>query len=152
MILHRITSKVHSQDLSGTGAMLYGGRWNGKGVRMLYTSASLSLAALETVVNLSGNRLGQRLFCVELDFPDELPISEIATLPKNWNVYPHTSDTVLLGNNFIKRGELCLKVPSAIIPSEYNYLLNPAHDDFSKVRFLDARPLILDKRLVQNID
>jgi len=152
MILHRITSKAHSRDLSGTGATLYGGRWNGKGVRMLYTSASLSLAALETVVNLSGNRLGQRLYCVELDFPDELPISEIAELSKNWNVYPHTSDTVLLGNEFIKKGELCLKVPSAIIPSEYNYLLNPTHDDFFKVRFLDTKPLILDKRPVQNID
>ncbi len=152
MILHRITSKAYVRDLSGTGAMLHGGRWNSKGIRMLYTSGSLSLAALETVVNLSGNRLGQSLYCVELKFPDTLPITEIEKLPKNWNVYPHTSDTVLIGNNFIKQNQLCLKVPSAIISSEYNYLLNPDHDHFTGVKFLDARPLILDKRLIRSID
>ncbi len=152
MILHRITSKSHVRDLSGTGAMLHGGRWNAKGIRMLYSSGSLSLAALETVVNLSGNRLGQSLYCIELEFPDELPISEMNQLPKNWSIYPYTSDTVQIGNDFIKKNGLCLKVPSAIIPSEYNYLLNPAHDDFLKVKFLDARPLILDKRLIRNIE
>lgn len=152
MVLHRITSKAHVHDLSGTGAMLYGGRWNGKGTRMLYASASLSLAALETVVNLSGNRLGQSLYCVELDFPDNLKISEIDTLPKDWSVYPHTSETVTLGNAFIRANGLCLKVPSAIIPSEFNFLLNPAHEDFHQIRLLDARPLLLDKRLIKHID
>lgn len=52
MILHRITSKAYIQDKSGKGAMLYGGRWNPKGIRMLYTSESLSFATLETIVNL----------------------------------------------------------------------------------------------------
>ncbi len=132
--------------------MLYGGRWNAKGIRMVYTSASLSLAALETVVNLSGSKLDQSLYCIELDFPDDLKILEVNELPANWNSYPHHSKTVELGNNFIKREELCLKVPSAIIPSEHNFLLNPAHENFLKVKFLDARPLMLDKRLVKAID
>ncbi len=152
MILHRITSKPHIRDLSGTGAMLHGGRWNAKGIRMLYTSGTLSLAALETVVNLSGNRLSQSLYCIELEFPGEFPISKIDNLPADWNSYPYNSATVHIGNDFIKKNGLCLKVPSAIIPSEHNYLLNPIHDDFSKVKFLDFRPLILDKRLIQNID
>ncbi|MEQ9402084.1 MAG: RES family NAD+ phosphorylase [Cyclobacteriaceae bacterium] len=152
MILHRITSREHISDLSGTGAMLYGGRWNGKGVRMLYTSENLSLAALETVVNLSGTRLGQNLYCVELDFPDNLQLAEPEKLPKNWNHYPFTSEAVLIGNEFIKKNGLCLKVPSAIIPSEYNYLLNPSHEDFLKIRTVDARPLILDKRLIKPIE
>lgn len=151
MILHRITSKAYVRDLSGTGAMLYGGRWNSKGIRMLYTSASLSLAALETVVNLSGSKLDQSLFCIELELPDDLPISEVSGLQENWNGYPHNSTTVEIGNNFIKKNGLCLKVPSAIIPSEYNYLLNPAHEDFLKVKFQDARPLMLDKRLIKTL-
>lgn len=131
--------------------MLYGGRWNSKGVRMLYASASLSLAALETVVNLSGSKLDQSLYCIELDFPDDLRITELSELPTSWNSYPHDSTTVQLGNDFIKKNELCLKVPSAIIPSEYNYLLNPAHEDFLKVKFLDARPLMLDQRLIKSV-
>ena len=151
MILHRITSKAFVRDLSGTGASLYGGRWNSKGIRMLYTSGSLSLAALETVVNLSGSKLDQSLYCIELELPDDLLISEANNLHKNWNSYPHGSATVQMGNNFIKKNDLCLKVPSAIIPSEYNFLLNPAHEDFLKVKFLDARPLMLDKRLIKNI-
>ena len=130
--------------------MLYGGRWNAKGVRLLYTSGSLSLAALETVVNLSAGKLNKGLYCVELDFPGELSITEI-DLPPNWNAYPYNAETVSIGNAFVKNGGLCLKVPSAIIPSEYNYLLNPQHADFPKIKLLDTRPLILDHRLIQPI-
>lgn len=148
MILYRITSKAYARDLSGTGAMFHGGRWNPKGIRMLYTSQSLSLATLEVVVNLSGNKITNNLYCVELEFPDELPIDTIKKLPENWNAYPYIGKTVDIGKAFIQSEKLCLKVPSAIIPSEYNYLINPLHDDFIKVKFLDARPFILDKRLV----
>ncbi len=148
MILYRITSKAYARDLSGTGAMMNGGRWNPKGIRMLYTSQSLSLAALEVIVNLSGEKITKNLYCVELEFPDQLPIEELTQLPENWNAFPYSGETTEIGKAFIQSGRLCLKVPSAIIPSEYNYLLNPLHDDFMKVRFLDARPFILDKRLV----
>lgn len=147
MILYRITTKAYARDLSGTGAMMYGGRWNPKGIRMLYTSQSLSLATLEVVVNLSGEKITNKLYCVELDFPDQLPIKSIDQLPKNWNTYPHEGATAKIGKAFIQSGALCLKVPSAIVTSEFNYLLNPMHDDFMKVRFIDARPFILDKRL-----
>ena len=148
MILHRITSKAHVRDLSGTGAMMYGGRWNPKGIRMLYTSQSLSLAALEVIVNLSGEKIHNNLYCVELECPEELSVKTADKLPKEWSAYPYTKGTTDIGKAFIQSSELCLKVPSAIIPSEFNYLLNPQHDDFMKVRFLDARPFILDKRLL----
>ncbi|MEM7296741.1 MAG: RES family NAD+ phosphorylase [Bacteroidota bacterium] len=147
MILYRITSKVHARDLSGTGAFLYGGRWNSKGVRMVYTSGSLSLAALEVIANLSGDKLNKNLYCVELEFPDHLPVQTLDPLPEKWNEFPYSGNSVNAGNSFIKEGGFCLKVPSAIIPSEYNYLLNPLHNDFAHVKFIDARPLILDKRL-----
>jgi len=150
MILYRITSRHHAHDLSGTGSMIYGGRWNKKGTRLLYTSCSLSLAALEIIANLSSQQLNRSLYCVELYFPDQLPIKTIKKLPDNWNRYPYSGETVSIGSDFIMKNGLCLKVPSAIISTEFNYLINPAHEDFHQVKLIDARPLILDKRLVVN--
>jgi len=147
MLLYRITSKVYARDLSGTGAMLNGGRWNPKGIRMLYTSSSLSLATLEIIVNLSSSLATKNLYCVELELPDELEIDTPNDLPNDWNTFPYSGKTVKIGMDFIKNYRLCLKVPSAIVPNEFNYLLNPEHDDFMKVKFVDARPFILDKRL-----
>ena len=118
---------------------------------MLYTSASLSLAALEIVVNLSADNLDKSLFCTEIKMPNNLEVTTLENLPDNWNAFPYSDQTVSIGSKFIDDNGLCLKVPSAIIPTEYNYLLNPLHDDFQKVKFLDARPLILDKRLVRNV-
>lgn len=152
MILYRITPKAYAHDLSGTGAMLYGGRWNKKGTRMVYTSGSLSLAALEIIANLSLDKLDRSLFCSEVEFPDHLEISELKKLPKDWNQFPYTSGTVSSGDIFLKKNGLCLKVPSAIIPSEFNYLLNPNHDQFSKIKLIDTRPLILDKRIIQKLN
>lgn len=149
MILYRIASKSYIRDLSGTGALLHGGRWNSKGVRMLYTSHSLSLAALEIIANTSGNQLNNNLYCIELEFPDHLKVDILNPLPENWNKFPCSADSVNEGNKFIEKGGLCLKVPSAIISTEFNFLLNPLHDDFIQVKFLDARPLILDQRLFQ---
>lgn len=148
MILHRITTKPYINDLSGTGAMLYGGRWNKKGIRMLYTSESLSLAVLEVIANLSSSKL-KNLYCVELDFPDDLEIKTVKKLPKQWNLFPYTGGTVKLGSRFIQQEDLCLKVPSAIIPIEHNYLLNPMHDDYHKIRVTDARPFLLDQRIMK---
>lgn len=148
MILYRIASRAFARDLSGTGALLYGGRWNSKGLRMLYTSQSLSLATLETIANLSGDKITKNLYCVELNFPDDLMIETVKNLPSDWRTFPYTAHTPKIGDDFIRKGRLCLKVPSAIIPSEFNYLLNPLHADFMKVKFVDARPFLLDKRLV----
>ena len=148
MILHRITTKPYINDLSGTGAMLYGGRWNTKGTRMLYTSESLSLAVLEIITNLSSSKLNN-LYCVELDFPDEFELETIKKSPSQWHLFPYTNATPKAGTNFIKKGGLCLKVPSAIVPTEYNFLLNPLHDEFYKIRVVDARPFLLDQRLMK---
>ena len=146
MILHRITTKPYINDLSGTGAILYGGRWNEKGTRMLYTSKSLSLTVLEIIANLSSSKLNN-LYCVELELPDELNIQHIEKLPKQWNLYPYKRHTVEEGSKYIKQGGLCLKVPSAIVPTEYNFLLNPLHDDFYKIQVVDARTFLLDQRV-----
>jgi len=149
MILHRITTKAYANDLSGTGAMLYGGRWNRRGIRMLYTSESLSLAALEIIANINSSQLGVNLYCIEIDFAEGLEITLAQQLPEGWNAFPYTSGSVVFGTYFFKNGGLCLKVPSAIIPTEHNYLLNPLHKDFHEIKVVDVRPLILDQRLVK---
>lgn len=149
MILHRVTTKAYIQDFSGTGSYLHGGRWNKKGIRMLYTSGSLSLATLEVIANLSSGKIGRGLYCVEIDFPSKFPITEIKHLPENWNTYPYNVETMNIGTEFIKKNGLCLKVPSALVPTEFNYLINTLHDDAKHIKFIDARPLLLDQRLVK---
>ncbi len=117
---------------------------------MLYTSATLALAALEILANLSSARLSKNLFCVEIEFPEGLPIDKIDSLSPGWNRYPHTSQTVELGTRHFESGCLCLRVPSAIIPTEFNFVLNPLHVDYGIIRVVDVRPLILDDRLLAN--
>lgn len=151
MILYRIASRNFAQDLSGTGAMLYGGRWNNVGVPMLYTSANLSLATLEIIVNLSSIQITKGLYCCEIDFPDHLPITEIKELPERWNRFPHINKTTAIGSDFCKKNGLCLKVPSAVINSEYNYLLNPNHASFDEIKVKDCRPMLFDHRLINKI-
>jgi len=147
MILYRIASRTHIRDLTGTGAMLFGGRWNIKGVRMLYTSQSVSLAMLEVLANLSSPNLSRNLHLAEIEVPEAKGIEE-CEVPDNWNSFPYTESTIRLGTNFIKKNGFCLKVPSALVSSEYNFLLNPHHDDFESVKILDTRPVIIDQRLL----
>ncbi|MEP0368005.1 MAG: RES family NAD+ phosphorylase [Cyclobacteriaceae bacterium] len=149
MILYRIARREHISDVSGTGAMLFGGRWNMKGTRALYTSGTVSLAVLEVIAHLSSDKIDIGLSITELQFPENQPITKIEEMPDGWNSYPYTSSTVSYGTEFLKSGGLCLQIPSAIVPTEYNYLLNPLHEDFHKIRLVDTRPLILDKRLVK---
>lgn len=147
MIVHRITTKSYIHDLSGTGAMRYGGRWNPKGLRMLYTSETLSLAMLEVMANLSSSQMSRGFYCTELLLPDDLPIISPAVLPEGWNQYPYTQATLQIGTNFLKSNGWCLKVPSTIIASEFNYLLNPMHDDFHQLKVQEVKPLLFDQRL-----
>lgn len=149
MILYRIGRKNYINDLSGTGALLFGGRWNAAGIRALYTSGSVSLAVLEVIANLSAEKIDTGLYVVELNFPDDLAVTVPDHLPEHWNAYPYVGETVKLGSQFLKSGGLCLKVPSALVSTEYNYILNPNHESFDQIKIVDTRPLILDKRLMK---
>ncbi|MEP2275796.1 MAG: RES domain-containing protein [Reichenbachiella sp.] len=147
MILFRITTKPYIHDLSGTGAMRYGGRWNPKGRRMLYTSESHSLAMLEVMANCSSNQIGRGFYCTELELPDSIDIDELTALPEVWNSYPFTSSTIDAGRQFLDQGGVGLKVPSSIVSSEFNYLLNPQHDNFHHLKVKEVKPLLFDQRL-----
>ncbi|RZA03566.1 MAG: RES domain-containing protein [Sphingobacteriaceae bacterium] len=148
MILYRIVKCAYA-DLSGTGARLYGGRWNSEGRSMVYLASSRSLAVLEALVHLSPTNLPADFCIMTIDAPDDVLEVPIEQLPKNWNEYPEHNNLKQIGNDFLlKQKHLLLKVPSAIVKEEYNYLLNPLHKNAGKVKILKTQPFAFDQRLM----
>jgi RES domain-containing protein len=136
MILYRIAKCNYVADLSGTGARLYGGRWNSVGQSMVYLASNRSLAVLEVLVHLSPAIFPANFCLAEFD----VPLANIITL------MPQLKKT---GDEFLKQQKgLLLKVPSAIVPEEFNYLVNPLHPDASKIKLIKQQPFSFDERLV----
>ena len=138
-----------AEAASGEGARLYGGRWNSRGMRVVYASTSLALAAMETFVNLEPNLHPKDLVSIEGEVPDALEIGrlELRALPANWR---QTRDESLrrFGDEWIRAAQtVALLVPSAAVRGEWNVLLNPAHPGFSKVKFQEPEPFEFDARM-----
>ena len=133
---------------SGEGAARFGGRWNSRGVRLIYTSGSLSLAALETLVHLNP-QLPLRYLAIPVEFEaDQLELLPESALPADWAARPPGFSTQRLGDAWIARSERAVwAVPSVIVPGERNYLLNPRHREFSKLRIGNPEPFVFDPRL-----
>lgn len=148
MLVYRITGKKYSNDLSGTGAAMFGGRWNKKGTPVLYTGESKEIALLETIVH-TPPMLVPDLDILTLEIPDNsITELKIIDLPKNWANYPAPSILAEYGEDCIKRGEtLALKVPSCIIQSASNYILNCKHFDFVNIKLLEHKDFHFDSRL-----
>ncbi|MBK8351684.1 MAG: RES family NAD+ phosphorylase [Saprospirales bacterium] len=151
MIVFRICNTVYSNDISGNGAKMYGGRWNNKGVPVLYTSSTRALAALEILVHISTNNVQPIDFSIlSIFLPensiDEIPLTALKTeIDKNGL----NSNFKFIGDNWIKsNSSLLLKVPSIVIPEEYNYLVNPLHKNFNKVKIVENKLFRFDNRLV----
>jgi RES domain-containing protein len=136
---------------TGEGARLYGGRWNSLGTRLVYTAESQSLAALEMLVHLdSSELLGQYVF-FEVGIDESFITNfEISQLPKNWKADPAPVKLRAIGDAWVAASaSAALRVPSALIPAESNYLLNPSHPDFPNLTI--SRPLSFrfDRRLTE---
>jgi RES domain-containing protein len=148
----RITKARHAAGASsGNGARTFGGRWNSPGTPMFYTAGSTSLAILEMLVHLQAAELIRRYVLFEISFDDSLVI-EIAPvrLPKGWRKSPPPRTTQFVGDRWIlARDTAILKTPSAIVPSEWNYLLNPAHPDLKRIKIGPKQPIQFDPRLVK---
>jgi RES domain-containing protein len=136
---------------TGEGARLYGGRWNSKGVPVIYTAATCSLAALEMLVHLQNQQILEAYMVAEVSFTSAMvQIVDPATLPSNWAADPAPRRLKTLGNRWIaERASAILRIPSAVIQTEFNYLLNPNHEDFAKLTFSAARPFVFDPRLAK---
>ena len=148
MIIYRLTTDKYANDISGTGAKINGGRWNPVGFAVVYTSQYISLAILEILVRASKVTSPDSYTLSSFDIPDNL-ISRIQSknLKTNWK--HDLKYTQEIGEDFLNENQsLCLQVPSAIVPQENNFLLNPLHTDFKKVKITASELLKLDKRLI----
>lgn len=133
----------------GEGAQQYGGRWNSPGVRVVYTSGTLALAVLEVLAHLQDSEPLLAYSAISLEF-DEALVSALdpATLPANWRDYPSPPEVTALGDRWVRRNtSAVLRVPSAIVTVEDNFLLNPGHRDFAKIRIGKPRNFAFDARL-----
>src|SRR5436190_11573427 len=148
----RICRRRYAADAaSGEGARLFGGRWNSRGVRVVYASTSLALAAVETFVNLEPNLRPADLVSIQGYIPDALEVGrlEVKTLPPHWH---ETRDESLqrFGDVWIRGAKTAaLLVPSAAIRGEWNVLLNPAHAEFSRIKLHSPEPFKFDVRMFQ---
>ena len=130
------------------GASLYGARWNHKGTRVIYTAESRALCALEVLVN--ADELADDYISISIEIPDDLAITSlsVADLPTGWDSYPSPRATSDIGTGWAKGlTTAVLSVPSAVIPRERNYILNPVHPEFARIRFASPEPFYFDDRL-----
>ena len=147
MTVHRICGEAHNNDISGTGSKLFGGRWNSKGIPMLYVSENISLSVLEMLVHNNFKDFSIPLSILKILLPETILINDIkiSKLKPDWQ--DDISYTKFIGNEFIKSNiNLVLKVPSAVINEENNLLINPLHKDFKKVKITEVKTFRTDKR------
>ena len=137
-----------AQAFSGEGARLFGGRWNAEGRAVVYTSSSLSLAALETLAHADKRRFERNYVVFRLELPQDL-ITSVADeeLPDDWQARVSSLGARALGERWLLEGSAVLEVPSVIVPLEKNYLLNPQHEDFGKITIGPPQTFKFDARL-----
>ncbi len=131
---------------------MYGGRWNSKGFPMLYTSSTRALAALEVLVHMPVNNVQQMDFSIVSISLPENSLEEVKynAIKKEIEANGLNSSFKSIGDDWIKRNSsLLLKVPSVVINEEFNFLVNPAHKDFTKVKILSRQPFSFDERLLR---
>ena len=146
--------KYLDTTLLGIGAAFTEGyRWNSLNTYLVYTAQTRALATLEVSVHLDlSEDLPTDRYYVEIDIPDDVEILELRTddLPKNWDARPPILETQFIGDDFVKEATgAVLKVPSAIVPPEFNYLINPRHPDATKITVVSVAPLAFDSRFKQ---
>jgi len=152
MIVYRIDREKRRKNLlSGIGAEKVGGRWNKIGTRAVYTSQHISLAYLEVVMHLDiVEDLPDDRILIHIEIPSDLKIGTLKELPKDWNAFPYNNKTQAIFTKTVEENNFpVLKVPSAIVEDEYNFILNPIHPDFHKIKVVHIQKFSFDTRLSQ---
>lgn len=150
MEVFRLARKKYPVELSGKGASISGARWNSKGTEIIYCAQNRALAMAEVLVHLSLATLPYDFVMLSIDIPDSisLEVLDLNKLSIDWNVFPCTFETPFLGDDFIRRNEACvLKVPSAVVKGDFNFLINPYHADFTKIKITEQVNFPFDKRI-----
>ncbi|MDB5262819.1 MAG: hypothetical protein JWQ14_2100 [Adhaeribacter sp.] len=149
MELYRIVFERFADRLYAPG---FSGRWNHDGQFVIYAASSRSLASMENMVHKMGQGvLGTKFTMMVLEVPDNLPTTTITPqeLPANWKLASSYALTQPLGSVWYETGAtLLLKVPSAVVPAEYNFVLNARHPDFAKVLVKAREPFVYDYRFI----
>jgi RES domain-containing protein len=147
--LYRILRKPYSKKpLDGEGAYRFGGRWSSPGTRLAYTAEHLSLAMIEYFIHIDHDDPPSDLVVVTAEIPDEVSRISISPrrLPPNWRQTPAPAQLASIGDRFANNSRTAiLIVPSALAPAESNWLINPRHPDFSKVRLRSVDPFDCDR-------
>ncbi len=155
MRVYRIEREKYLETtLKGIGSALNEGyRWNSLNTYLVYTSESRALATLEVSVHLDlSEDLPSDRFYVTIDIPNDIEILELKNedLPENWDAKPPIPETQFIGDDFVIENEAAiLKVPSSIVPPEFNYLINPNHPDAKRIIVISEEPLTFDQRFNQ---
>ncbi len=150
VLVYRICRKAQ-QKLDGEGARLYGGRWNSPGRPAVYTSSALSLAAVEYLIHIDPDDVPGDLVALTIEVPDKVDLEAVepADLPSGWERTVEHPACRKAGDSWLSTGKaLLLKVPSAPIPGESNFLINPAHAAMVKVKIAGKRRFAFDPRMI----
>lgn len=145
-----VKTRLAARAFDGEGARRYGGRWNSAGTRVVYTSQSVSLAVLELLVHLQASRPLASYSVRSVQFAEGLVTSlDRASLPRDWRAFPTPTTLQRIGDDWIaSAASVVLQVPSAIVEDESNYMINPAHPDFRRLRIGPLVRFRLDPRLL----
>ncbi|MEQ9098560.1 MAG: RES family NAD+ phosphorylase [Imperialibacter sp.] len=147
MRVFRITLAKFSTSLYASG---FAARWNSKGTFVIYSAESRSLACLENLVHRSGEGLDAGFRVMNIDIPDDLAIDRVVLndLPVNWKEFSQQVSTRIIGDKWVTNGTAAvLKVPSALILQEFNYILNPNHREFTRIKLISSDKFSFDRRL-----
>jgi RES domain-containing protein len=146
-----VKTRFAARAFDGEGARLYGGRWNSVGVRMVYTAGSVSLAVLEMLVHLENTDVLPAYSICAARFDDAVLTNlDRSKLHANWRDSPSPPELLAMGDAWIaSRSSAVLEVPSAVVDSESNYLINPDHPDFVSLVIDPPGPFSFDPRLLE---
>ena len=150
MEVFRLSREKFSGSLAGKGAALKGARWNSIGSELIYTSANRSLAMAEVAVHFSLATMPGDYLMMTIYIPDDISNDKIniSDLPADWNTFPHHVSTQVIGDLFTARNKFCvLQVPSSVTKGDYNYLINPNHSEFFRIKILETELFPFDKRV-----
>ncbi|GAC1427521.1 MAG: RES family NAD+ phosphorylase [Flavisolibacter sp.] len=150
MIVFRIGRTKWANDLTGEGSKLLGGKWNRIGVPCIYASESRALALLEYTVNIGVDDIPRALSITTIQIPDEqIAQFPFSALPGNWKEYPSPGSTQDFGSTEINKTS-AVRLPSAIIAEENNYLINTLHPLIRKIKIIDVANFAYDVRIKLN--
>ncbi len=152
MKVYRLHRKKYPDELSGKGAAIRGARWNSRGVEVIYTSSSRALAMAEVLVHLNIDIVPNDFLMLTIEVPEDISMAEIKDdeLPSQWSSFSRIFLTQKIGDQFIQENRCCLfKVPSVVVPGDFNFLINPGHPEFENVKVVKSMVFPFDSRFFE---